>query len=72
MPAVSAARHPRTVAVRLLIQREPWRIRAKQLRKMLTREASGEFKFVSAGTVVETEATDAKSQTCEGIEQLVR
>jgi hypothetical protein len=39
---------------------------------MLTREARGEFKFVSAGTLAAMEEPDAKSQTFERVDQIIR
>ncbi|HEU0011943.1 MAG TPA: hypothetical protein VFT34_19170 [Verrucomicrobiae bacterium] len=46
-PATSKPRHPTTVAIRLLMLREPGQTSANESRKMLTPEAMGEFKFVS-------------------------
>jgi len=46
-PAASTARHPRTVAARLLMLREPGQTSTNESRKMLTPEGMGEFKFVS-------------------------
>ena len=47
--AASTARHAMTVAVKLLMWRNFRQTCAHELRKMLTPEAIGEFKFVSAG-----------------------
>jgi hypothetical protein len=58
----SAASPARTIAVKLLMLREPGRNCANELRKMLTPEARREFKFVSAGKPVSS--SDATRRDC--------